>query len=674
MRSIANGPTLARRTGAILLALGVVAGTGLVTGSSPAVAGMTWQKVPSANHGTGGANVLLSTSCVSSTFCMAVGSWHPKYKSPTTVALAERWNGATWSTVTVPPSKTTASQLDSVSCTSPTFCVAVGAAGIDTASSIYGVPLVETWNGTSWSTPVEATALPLPAGFHNGSLNSVSCFSQTDCMAVGEWTFVPFALVVPQALAIAYDGTNWTGQTLPSQGSGQVLHGVSCVTNGNCVAVGTWRGTPGGALIEYEKQGSWQVTATAAPLAVTPNGNDHLTAVSCVTSQTGGYVNAGVSCMAVGGGPSGPYAELGDPGANTWVAVLPTYATSTTVFTAVSCVAGKGCDATVNSGQALEASIAEWRGGTDWFKESLAGLTVNRTANALYGVSCLATALCTTVGSSGIIDTPTTLVATGPAPVGGYWLVASDGGIFTYGPGAHFWGSTGGMTLNKPIVAMAAVPPVTGGTVQSGYWMVGADGGIFTYGSAQFYGSTGGLTLNKAIVGMATTADGKGYWLVAADGGIFSFGDAVFYGSTGGLTLNKPIVGMATTPDGKGYWLVAADGGIFAFGDAVFYGSTGGMTLNDPIVGMAANPTGDGYWLVASDGGIFAYGPQAHFYGSTGGMQLVAPVVGMVASPDGAGYWLAAADGGLFNYGDAPFYGSNGGTVLNKPVVGMAYT
>ena len=86
----------------------------------------------------------------------------------------------------------------------------------------------------------------------------------------------------------------------------------------------------------------------------------------------------------------------------------------------------------------------------------------------------------------------------------------------------------GGRHLNRPIVGMASSP--TGG-----YRMVAGDGGIFSFG-AKFYGSTGDLTLNKPVVGIASTSDGKGYWMVASDGGIFSFGDAFFKGSTGDLS------------------------------------------------------------------------------------------------------------------------------------------
>jgi hypothetical protein len=121
-----------------------------------------------------------------------------------------------------------------------------------------------------------------------------------------------------------------------------------------------------------------------------------------------------------------------------------------------------------------------------------------------------------------------------------------------------------------------------------GYWLVASDGGIFSYGDATFFGSTGSITLNKPIVGMAPTADGHGYWLAASDGGIFSYGNAQFYGSTGAIHLVEPIVGMAATADGQGYWFTAADGGLFSYGDAPFYDSTAGQGVTD-MVGMASD-------------------------------------------------------------------------------------
>ena len=253
-----------------------------------------------------------------------------------------------------------------------------------------------------------------------------------------------------------------------------------------------------------------------------------------------------------------------------------------------------------------------------------------------------------------------------PNPPGGtnpgYWLVASDGGIFAFGD-ARFFGSTGAIKLNKPIVGMAATRS------DAGYWLVASDGGIFAFGDARFFGSTGDIKLNKPVVGMAATPTGAGYWLVASDGGIFSFGDAGFFGSTGAIKLNRPIVGMARTPTGKGYWMVASDGGIFAFGDARFFGSTGAIGLNKPIVAMAPTPTGAGYWLVASDGGIFSFG-DARFFGSTASQRPAPAIAAMATTSSGAGYWLVAADGMVSPFGDAASLGSV--PRPNQPIVGAA--
>jgi Tol biopolymer transport system component/ribosomal protein L24E len=250
------------------------------------------------------------------------------------------------------------------------------------------------------------------------------------------------------------------------------------------------------------------------------------------------------------------------------------------------------------------------------------------------------------------------------APTKGYWFVAADGGIFSFGD-ASFAGSTGNLKLNQPIVGMSPSP--TG----RGYWFVAADGGVFSFGDAKFFGSTGNVKLNRPIVGMAPSPTGGGYWFVAADGGIFSFGDAKFFGSTGAVRLAKPIVGMAATPTGKGYWFVASDGGVFNFGDAKFHGSAGASNLRSPIVGMASTPSGQGYYLAAADGTVVAFGDAA-FRGSMGGKSLKSPIVGIAPTSTGGGYWLVAADGGIFSFGDAAFYGSTGALKLNRAIVGMA--
>ena len=263
-----------------------------------------------------------------------------------------------------------------------------------------------------------------------------------------------------------------------------------------------------------------------------------------------------------------------------------------------------------------------------------------------------------------------------------YLAVAANGNVFDYGPGpqvgshgrasvlptyvgtAHLTPS-GPPASRAPIVGMAATPD--GG----GYWLVASDGGVFAYGDAAFVGSMGDTTLAAPVVGIAATPDGKGYWLVASDGGVFAFGSAPYVGSMAGTRLVAPVVGVASSPSGRGYLLAASDGGVFAFGDATFHGSEGGRSLVAPVTGIAAAPNG-GYWLTASDGGVFAF--DCPYLGSMGARPLTAPVVGISATPDGGGYWLVGSDGGVFNFGDGTFSGAAVGSIGGIPVVGITRT
>jgi SpoIID/LytB domain protein len=237
--------------------------------------------------------------------------------------------------------------------------------------------------------------------------------------------------------------------------------------------------------------------------------------------------------------------------------------------------------------------------------------------------------------------------------VGGYWINATDGGVFSFG-NAQFHGSTGGMHLNAPVVGIASTHDA------GGYWEVATDGGVFSFGDAQFHGSTGSIRLNKPMVGMAVTPDGGGYWLVASDGGIFAYGDAGFYGSTGSLRLNKPVIGMVPTNDGFGYWLIASDGGVFAFGDAGFFGSLGGAPPSTALVGVAPTPGGGGYWVLGANGTVYDFGDAPQVGIATGSPALAAmksPMTGLIPDFSGQGFIAVDGSGQAFAYGDAPYFG-----------------
>jgi hypothetical protein len=585
-------------------------------------------------------------TCANSTFCVAVGS-----NSTTGNIVISQWNGTTWTLATVATPGSGNAELNSVSCAGPAFCLAVGDFNGTTD------PLAEQWNGSAW-TPVTVANV---TGSTETVLNDVSCLSATSCTAVGFSTTA--SLRMP--LAEIWNGTAWSitsNAVLPSGATAAELARVSCVTGPWCMAVGTQTvGANSLPLTEMWSGTAWSVVASPNP---SPGTDASFNGVSCVGTTY---------CVAVGN-----YQDTGLHFRNlvaTWNGTAWTQNsvpdgpdTNDDVLQSVACFSATSCSAVGYEGILVPSTPAAlaWN-GVSWTSVT-PPTPPSSTGTRLLTVTCQTNWECLAVGNTTLGGFSQPVAMTAPIARTGYRFVATDGGIFNYGPGAPFIGSLGGTALNAPIVGMAVMP------AGDGYYLAASDGGVFNYGSALFHGSAGSLHLNKPIVGMATTADGAGYWLVASDGGIFSYGDAAFYGSTGSLHLNQPIVGMGVTPDGKGYWLVAADGGIFSYGDATFQGSTGSLVLNKPVVGMAPTSSG-GYYLVATDGGIFAFptknGPP--FYGSTGSMTLNKPIVGMTAVA--GGYYLSGSDGGVFTFpttGGPTFYGSTGSIVLNKPIVGIS--
>src|SRR4029077_17829474 len=140
-------------------------------------------------------------------------------------------------------------------------------------------------------------------------------------------------------------------------------------------------------------------------------------------------------------------------------------------------------------------------------------------------VAALGSASFAFAGTAGAAETS----VTGPAPA-----LGSPGSI------AH------------PAVAIASDP--TG----NGYWLVSTDGGVFTFGSARFAGAAAGQALSGPIVDIAPTPDGGGYWLAGSDGSVLPFGDATSFGSLAGGPIPKPVVAVTPTAHGGGDWGRAA--------------------------------------------------------------------------------------------------------------------
>ncbi len=147
---------------------------------------------------------------------------------------------------------------------------------------------------------------------------------------------------------------------------------------------------------------------------------------------------------------------------------------------------------------------------------------------------------------------------------GGYIVVASILGV---SPPATF------ALVNQSLQAASAVLGILAAPVSAsaptpdgqGYWLVGSDGGVFSFGDANFFGSAAPYHPRAPIVAIAPTPDGQGYWLVGSDGGVFSFGDANFFGSAAGQSLASPIVSIVSNKAIPGYILVESNGSTLAF-------------------------------------------------------------------------------------------------------------
>ena len=238
--------------------------------------GTTWSVVPSPSPGTQ-RNVLRAVSCVSTAMCTAVGGDWNGTPSPPPFTLVESWNGTTWSVVPSPNPSAHSNDLSGVSCVSASFCVAVGAT--QGASTNLSFTLVEMWDGTTWS--VVPSPDPSTASSPFNTLSSVSCVSTTSCTAVGSY----LTNTTSNTLIESWDGTTWSVVPSPNASGSDGLLSVSCVSTTSCTAVGDFNNAVPRlqTLVETLNGSTWSVVPS--PNSSSSDIN-YLNGVSCPPGGT----------------------------------------------------------------------------------------------------------------------------------------------------------------------------------------------------------------------------------------------------------------------------------------------------------------------------------------------------------------------------------------------------
>ena len=192
---------------------------------------------------------LLSVSCPTSSFCIAVGTRQytdPKASASSELPIVERFNGSRW---TMEPLHSPDSapqvgqlpedQLTDVSCPTVRFCMAVGNFGRLSTSTGLGTgtsgALVEIFNGRTWRT-VELRASS--KSDTNAYLEAVSCLQPRSCFVVGT---AESSQVLQTLISYKFELGTWTSEPFVGAGKSSVdnLSHIYCSSMNHCLAVGT---------------------------------------------------------------------------------------------------------------------------------------------------------------------------------------------------------------------------------------------------------------------------------------------------------------------------------------------------------------------------------------------------------------------------------------------------
>jgi hypothetical protein len=304
---------------------------------------------------------LYGVSCVSGSFCVAVGAFVSRAGHD--VVLAEAWNGASWRVLR---SAEAAGLLDAVSCTSVSFCMAVGEAG-----AVAGPPLAEAWNGRTWR------VVKAPPG--GTDLSALSCAAASFCVGVPGTTV--------STVAEEWNGRAWHLMNMSGDSCGRflcVLYGVSCPRAQDCMAAGTYTNHAGTVVLGKALKWNGRTWRDTIPQSLAQNAG--LAMISCPSAS---------SCLAVGqqnaiAWDGSSWRQLAAPAA--------------LLVRGLSCPRPRSCMLVGGQGYGASPVSAQAWDGRTWRR--LRPAQPGKSARVLFSVSCWRRPACMAVGSYSTMPTP----------------------------------------------------------------------------------------------------------------------------------------------------------------------------------------------------------------------------------------------------------------------------
>jgi hypothetical protein len=174
----------------------------------------------------GAGGIFASVSCSDASDCTAVGI---DEDSPTFAArpFYATESAGTWGAAIIVGGPGTQGAFYSVSCSDPTDCTAVGGAGPNVLSGKYTGAIAATDSGGTWGS---FAVVPRANGLDLGDLVTVSCWSATNCTAVGDSGH--------DRPVFSTDTAGTWSPLVKTEAKGNAVVSVSCAAAETCTAVG----------------------------------------------------------------------------------------------------------------------------------------------------------------------------------------------------------------------------------------------------------------------------------------------------------------------------------------------------------------------------------------------------------------------------------------------------